>query len=69
MKIEEQSGFVEGKGTTKAIYILRAIVERVLEMQKEVYLYHIDCAEAFDRERYDEIITQLAQSKIDGKDL
>ena len=38
---EEQCGFVEGKGTTNAIYILRTLLERALEVQKDVYLCFI----------------------------
>ncbi|GFO42984.1 endonuclease-reverse transcriptase [Plakobranchus ocellatus] len=66
---EEQCGFVEGKGTTNAIYILRTLIERALEVQKDVYLCFIDYTKAFDRVRHDEIIKQLTQLKIDGKDL
>ncbi|GFN99673.1 serine/threonine-protein phosphatase 6 regulatory ankyrin repeat subunit b [Plakobranchus ocellatus] len=65
---EEQCGFVEGKGTTNAIYILRTLIERALEVQKDVYLCFIDYTKAFDRVRHDEIIKQLTQLKIDGKD-
>ncbi|GFO19236.1 LOW QUALITY PROTEIN: tigger transposable element-derived protein 6 [Plakobranchus ocellatus] len=53
---EEECGFVEDKGTSNAIYILRTLIERALEVQ-------------FDRVRHDEIITQLKQLNIDGKDL
>ncbi|GFO42831.1 endonuclease-reverse transcriptase [Plakobranchus ocellatus] len=66
---EEQCGFVEDKGTSNAIYILRTLIERALEAQKDVYLCFIDYTKAFDRVRHDEIITQLKQLNIDGKDL
>ncbi|GFO03036.1 endonuclease-reverse transcriptase [Plakobranchus ocellatus] len=66
---EEQCGFVEGKGTTNALYILRTLIERALEVQKDVYLCFIDYTKAFDRVRHDEIITQLVKLKTDGKDL
>ncbi|GFN95634.1 endonuclease-reverse transcriptase [Plakobranchus ocellatus] len=66
---EEQCGFVEDKGTSNAIYILRTLIERALEVQKGVYLCFIDYTKAFDRVRHDEIITQLKQLNIDGKDL
>ncbi|GFO11606.1 hypothetical protein PoB_003811100 [Plakobranchus ocellatus] len=39
---EEQCGFVEDKGTSNAIYILRTLIERALEVQKDVYLCLID---------------------------
>ena len=66
---EEQCGFVEGKGTTNAIFILRTLIERALEIQKDVYLCFIDYTKAFDRVRHHEIIKELTKLKIDGKDL
>ncbi|GFN99336.1 multidrug resistance-associated protein 1 [Plakobranchus ocellatus] len=66
---EEQCGFVEDKGTSNAIYILRTLIERALEVQKDVYLCFIDYTKAFDRVQHDEIITQLKQLNIGGKDL
>ncbi|GFO05641.1 RNA-directed DNA polymerase from mobile element jockey-like [Plakobranchus ocellatus] len=66
---EEQRGFVEDKGASNAIYILRTLIERALEIQKDVYLCFIDYTKAFDRVCHDEIITQLKQLNIDGKDL
>ena len=66
---EEQCGFVEGKGTTNAIFILRTLIERALEIQKDVYLCFIDYTKAFDRVRHDEIIKEQTKLKINGKDL
>ena len=66
---EEQCGFVEGKGTTNAIFILRTLIEQALEIQKDVYLCFIDYTKAFDRVRHDEIIKELTKLRIDGKDL
>ncbi|GFO27892.1 endonuclease-reverse transcriptase [Plakobranchus ocellatus] len=66
---EEQCAFVEDKRTSNAIYILRTLIERALEVRKGLYLCFIDYTKAFDRVRHDEIITQLKQLKIDGKDL
>ncbi|GFO02556.1 LINE-1 reverse transcriptase [Plakobranchus ocellatus] len=65
----EQCGFVEDKGTSNAIYILGTLIERALEAQKEIYPCFIDYTKAFNRVRHDEIITQLKQLNIDGKDL
>ena len=45
------------------------MIKQALEVQKEVNLCFINCAEAFDRVQHDEIIRQLTQLKIDGKDL
>ncbi|GFS25466.1 endonuclease-reverse transcriptase [Elysia marginata] len=66
---EEQCGFAEGKGTTNAIYMLRTLIERALEVQKDVYLCLIDYTKAFGRVRHTEILKQLKQLNVDGKDL
>ena len=45
------------------------MIDELWKYKKEVYLCFIDCTEAFDRAQHDEIIRQLTQLKIDGKDL
>ncbi|GFR85386.1 RNA-directed DNA polymerase from mobile element jockey-like [Elysia marginata] len=35
---DEQYGFLEGKGTTNAIYTLGTLIQRAIEVQKDVYL-------------------------------
>ncbi|GFR64660.1 LINE-1 retrotransposable element ORF2 protein [Elysia marginata] len=67
--VDEQYGFVEGKGTINAVYTLRTLIQRAIEVQKDVYLCFIDYTKAFDRVRHDEIMKDLTQIKIDGKDL
>ena len=52
---EEKCGFVERKSTSSAIYSLQTILERALEVQREVYLCFIDYIKAFDNVQ-DEII-------------
>ena len=66
---EEQCGFVEGKGTANAIYILRNLMERSLEVKKDLYICFIDYTKAFDRVKHSEIIQILQNLDIDGKDL
>ena len=68
---EELCGFVEGKDTANAIYIymLRILIERALEVQKDVYLCFIDYTKAFDRVKHDELWKQLTQLRVDRKDL
>ena len=46
---EEQYGFVAGKGTTDAIFILRQLQEKYLENDKELYLVFVELEKAFDR--------------------
>ena len=47
---KEQYGFMKGTGTRNAIFTLRMICERSMEMQKDLYIYicFIDCAKAFE---------------------
>ena len=60
---------VEGKGTVNAIYILRTIIERSLEVNKDLYLCFIDYTKAFDKVRHEEIVNILEKLSLDGKDL
>ncbi len=60
---------VGDKGTSNAIYILRTLIERALEVQKDLYVCFIDYTKAFDRVRHEEIISMLESLNIDGKDL
>ena len=66
---EEQYGFVEGKGTRNAIFILRMLSERAIEVQKDLYFCFIDYEKAFDRVKHENLIKMLKNINIDGKDL
>ena len=46
---EDQYGFVAGKGTIDAIFILRQLQEKYLKNDKELYLVFEDLDKAFDR--------------------
>ena len=46
---EEQCGFVVGKGTVDAIFMLRQLQEKYLENDNELYLVFVDLEKAFDR--------------------
>ena len=45
---DDQCGFDEGKGTTNAIYMLKTLGERAIEMQQDLFLCFIDYIKAFD---------------------
>ena len=66
---EEQYGFVKGKGTANAIFLLRMICERAIEMQRDVYLCFIDYQKAFDTVRHEEMMRMLARLEVDEKDI
>ena len=46
---EEQYGFMPGRGTTYACFILRQMQEEYLEMDRELYMVFVDLEKAFDR--------------------
>ena len=46
---ELQFGFMPGKGTTDAIFIVRQMQERYREKKRDLYLAFIDLEKAFDR--------------------
>ena len=66
---EEQCGFMEGKGTSNAIFILRMIVERTIEKQRDLYLCFIDYEKAFDRVKHTHLMEILENIGIDKNDL
>ena len=45
---EEQFGFCRGKGTRNAIFVIRMLGERAIEMQKDLYAIFVDYEKAFD---------------------
>ena len=64
-----QCEFTEGKGTINAIFIMRNIIERSIEVQKDLYLFFIDYSKAFDKVRHDKMFDMLDRLDIDGKAL
>ena len=66
---KEQYGFREDTGTRNAIFMLRMLTERAVEMQKNVYVCFIDYTKAFDKVRHEELMNMLQDLEIDGKDI
>ena len=64
-----QFGFVSDSGTRNAIFTLQTLMERSLDVQKDLYLCFIDYSKAFDKVRHEELFKILARFNIDGKDL
>ena len=44
-----QFGFMPGKGTTDAIFIVRQVQEKFLAKRKDLYFAFVDLEKAFDR--------------------
>ena len=67
---EEEYGFTEGKGTTNAIFNVRMLTERAIEVQKDVFMCFINYEKAFDKVRHPQQLIEILQNlNIDGKDL
>lgn len=66
---EEQYGFRSGRGTREAIFNLRILCERAIEVQQNIYLAFIDYEKAFDKVRHDQLMEILKNVDLDGKDL
>ena len=50
IKIDDmQFGFMPGRGTTDAIFIVRLLQEKFLAKNKNLYLAFVDLEKAFDR--------------------
>src|SRR3984893_2550729 len=65
---KEQCGFMEDPGARNAIFMLRLLSERAIEMQKEVYVCFIDYTKAFDNVRDEDLMDILQNLHLDGKD-
>ena len=65
---EEQYGCGVGKGTRNAIFVTRMLIEKQLEVRKDMFLCLIDYEKAFDRVRHPLVIKCL-EIDMDGKDI
>ena len=63
-----QFGFRKNKGTRNAVFVMRTLAERSIEMQKNLYAVFIDYEKAFDRVKQHEIMKDLEQIGVDQKD-
>ena len=66
---DEQFGYKPGKGTRNATLCLRAIIEKCIEKQKDLYICFIDYVKAFDCVKHDKLLEFLERLDIDGKDI
>ena len=60
-----QCGFMQGRGTTDAIFILRQLQEKYLVAGKPLYLAFIDLEKAFDRVPREVIWWNMRKLEID----
>ena len=60
-----QYGFMPDKGTGNAILVLRRLVERSVEKQRDVYTCFIDYSKAFDTVKHESLVELLKLLDID----
>ncbi|GFO01727.1 endonuclease-reverse transcriptase [Plakobranchus ocellatus] len=65
----KQFGFMPDKGTRNAILTLSMLMERCIEMSKDLHLCFIDYSKTSDKARHVELFRMLEKLDIDGKDL
>ena len=65
----EQFGFRKNKGTRNAIFVMRNLAERSIEVQKDIFAIFIDYEKAFDKVKHEEIMKDLWTLQVDDKDL
>ena len=53
---EVQYGFMPYRGTRNTIFVLRRLVERMIEKQRDVYVCFIDYSKAFDTVKHKPLI-------------
>jgi len=66
---EEQYGFMPDKGTRNAVFMMRILTEKAIEMQKDVYVCFIDYSKAFDRVQHEALFEMLESLDLDSKDV
>ena len=66
---ETQFGFTTDKGTRNAIFFLRTLMERAIDLRKDLSLCFIDYSKAFDKVKHSDLFDILLRHNCDGKDL
>ena len=65
----EQYGFMPDKGTGNDIFVLRMLVERSIEKQKDLYVCFIDYSKAFDTVKHKLLVDLLQSLNVDQTEL
>ena len=66
---ETQFGFMTDKGTRNAIFSLRTLVDRAIEVQNDLHLCVIDYSKAFDKVKLSDLFDISLRHNCDRKDL
>ena len=66
---DEQFGFVAGKGTNNALFTLRVLTERTIEVQMDAFACFVNFEKAFDKVKHVDLFNMLGALDLDGRDL
>jgi len=66
---EQQAGFRGNSGTREAIFNLKILSEKCIEVGKDVYACFIDYSKAFDTVSHEKLIETLEKTGIDENDI
>ena len=66
---EAQAGFRKESGTREAIFDLKILAEKYIEMQKEIYACFIDYSKAFDSVKHTKMIEAMQKTDMDENDI
>lgn len=66
---DSQMGFRKNKGTRDAILQLRTISERLLQVEKRLYICYIDFKKAFDRVKHNKLMEVMVMAGIPSAEL
>ncbi|GFS07445.1 retrovirus-related Pol polyprotein from type-1 retrotransposable element R2 [Elysia marginata] len=66
---ELQADFRKASGTRKAIFSLKILAEKHIEMQKDIYACFIDYSKAFDIVKHEKLIQAMRKTDIDPNDI
>ena len=64
-----QTGFRSGLGTREVIFNIRAVLEKMIALHKDIRICYIDYQKIFDRVYHQTIIEFLNYTEMDRKDL
>jgi hypothetical protein len=64
-----QYGFMPNKGTNNAIFVMRRLIERSIEKQRNVCVCFIDYTKAFDTVKHEKLIDVLSKLDVDKHDI
>ena len=64
-----QARFRKNSETKEAIFCLKLITEKYLEMGKELYALFLDYSKAFDTVNHDQLISSLSETEVDDNDI